>query len=130
MADVTEAVRSRLVAHAGTTALIGTRAWFYMLPQDPTLPAVTVQQISAVRPSAMGSDVGKAEGRIQTRACAANRAGVKALAEQIRAALQRFSGTVASTEIIDIRFANERENYEADVKVWTVDQDWMVWWSE
>ena len=67
MADVTNAVRVRLTEHAGTAALIGTRAYFGALPQNPTLPASIVQQISAPRNSAMGEDVDKYEPQLEGR---------------------------------------------------------------
>lgn len=130
MSDVTDAVRTRLTAHSGTAALIGTRAWFLMLPQNPTLPASTVQKISATRESAMGDDIGLAEGRVQVRACAATRAGAYALAEQQRDALQRYSGTSAGVAIADAFLVDEDELFEDAGKIWSVRQDYMVWWSE
>ena len=132
MADLQDAVRTRLTAHAGTAALIGTpgRAYFMMLPQDATYPASVVQQISGPRIHAMGSDTDKWEGRVQVRACAKTRAGAKALAEQHRAALQRYSGTSASTVVHDCYMVNEMDEYEPDTRVWAVRQDYMVWVTE
>ena len=130
MADFTNAVRTRLTAHAGSTALIGTRAYYGALPQNPTLPAVTVQQISAPRLSAMGADVDKVESRQQVRACDSTRAGMRTLADQIRAALQRYSGTSASVVIHDCFCVNEYEVYEPETKVWAMLYDFMVWGTE
>lgn len=130
MADFENAVRTRLTEHAGTTALIGTRAWYGALPQDATFPACSVQQISAPRISAMGADVDKVESRQQVRACAKTRAGAKALADQVRAALQRFSGTVASVVIHDCFLVDESPEYEDATKVYAVRFDFKVWGTE
>jgi len=130
MADVTDAVRSRLTGHAGTAALIGTRAWFGYLPQNPTLPASVVQQISGPRNSAMGADVGKFEARVQVKAHASTRAGAKALAEQHRAALQRYNGTSAATVVHDVYLVDEDDEMEPEVGIWSVRQDYMVWVTE
>lgn len=130
MADVAQAVRTRLTEHAGTAALIGTRAWFDMLPQNPTLPASIVQQISGPRNSAMGVDVAQFEARVQVKACASTRAGAKALAEQHRAALQRYGGTVASTVIHDCYLVDEDEMVEPEVGIYVVRQDYMPWVDE
>ena len=130
MSDVAAAVRSRLVAHTGTAALIGTRAFFGMLPQNPTLPASVVQQISGPRNHAMGSDVGIFEARVQVKAYAETRAGAKALGEQHRAALQRYRGTSASTVVHDSFMVDEDDGIEPDVGFHTMRQDFMVWVSE
>jgi len=130
MADVENAVRTRLTEHEGTAALISTRAYYGALPPDPTLPASTVQQISAPRLSAMGDDVDQFEVRVTVKACAKTRAGAKALAEQHRAALQRYGGTVAETVLHDCFLVDEDATREADTKLWVFRQDYMVWASE
>jgi hypothetical protein len=130
MADATDAVRTRLTAHAGASALISTRAWFGYLPQNPTLPASVVQQITGTRESAMGADVGKFAALIQVKAHATTRAGAKALAEQQRAALQRYSGTSAGTVVLDSFLVNEDDEMEPEEGIWSVRQDFRVWVTE
>jgi len=130
MADASDAVRTRLTAHAGTSALIGTRAFFGFLPQNPTLPASVVQQITGARVHAMGADVDKFEALVQVKAHATTRAGAKALAEQHRAALQRYSGTSASTVVHDTFLVVEDDEMEPEAGIWTVRQDFRVWVTE
>jgi hypothetical protein len=78
----------------------------------------------------MGADVDKVESRQQVRACAKTRAGAKALADQVRAALQRFSGTVASVVLHDCFLVDESTEYEDATKVYAVRFDFMVWGTE
>uniref|UniRef100_A0A6M3K0V8 Uncharacterized protein n=1 Tax=viral metagenome TaxID=1070528 RepID=A0A6M3K0V8_9ZZZZ len=130
MADFEDAVRTRLTAHEGTAALISTRAYFGSAPQGATFPCSVVQQISAPRLSAMSADVDKVESRQQVRACAKTRAEAKALGDQHRAALQRYSGTSASVVIHDCFLVNEIPGYEPETKLYTLTHDFMVWGTE
>lgn len=131
MADVQAAFRARLVAHAGTQAIISSRAWDDHLPQNPTLPAVSVQQVSGPRTHAMGSDTGDVNGRVQVDSWAASRSAAKSLAEQVRAALQRVTGTFSGTTISGTYMDNEEgPRYESTVKLWRTRQDYMTWWRE
>lgn len=131
MADHLDAVRTRLTAHAGTTALISNRSWYGMLPQDPTLPACVVQGIDGAPTPAMGSDTGNVESRVQVDGYATNRAGAEALRVQMTAALKRFSGTSASTTIDDCFLVTDPgAAYEPETKLWRARQDYMVWWAE
>lgn len=128
MADVANAVRTRLTEHAGTAALIVARAYHGALLQDSVLPASIVQQISAPRISAMGDDVDKYEARVQVKACASTRAGAQALQVQHLAALQRYGGTVASVVIHDCFIADDTgPEYEDETKLWVGRLDVMVW---
>jgi hypothetical protein len=130
MADAATWFRSSLIAHAGTTALVGERVYFLMLPQNPTYPAITLQKISAVRPSCMGDDVGKVLIRMQVTSWASSRAGVEALREQSRQALQRARGTVGGVTVDDTYFDNEVDDYSDEVEAWFVAQDFRCWVTE
>ena len=47
---VRTSIRTRAIGHAGLSALIGTRCYPDRLPEDPTLPALRYQLISAPEP--------------------------------------------------------------------------------
>lgn len=130
MADHEDAVRDRLLAHTGTANLVSTRVWYSALPQDPTLPALTVQQISGVPESAFGGDVGEVDVRVQVDAWAETRAGAKALGEQARAALQRHTGTFGGVTIQVVGMNTGGTRYEPDGKIWRNRQDFELWGSE
>lgn len=133
MALAEEAVYARLTAHAGTAALVGARVYPLKLPQTPTLPAVTYQRISATRESAMGSDTGITRARFQVTSHAASYSGVKALAEQVRQALQRYSGTSATVTVHDCFLENEIDLFDQDDALaghYPVAQDFIVIYGE
>ncbi len=130
MADAAAWYRASLIAHAGTTALVGERVYFLMLPQNPTYPAITLQKISAVRPSCMNADVGKVLVRMQVTAWGNTRASVEALRDQTRQALQRARGTQGAVFVDDTYFDNEVDEYSDEVKAWFVAQDFRSWVTE
>lgn len=85
---------NRLSTYAGLTALVGTRIYPLIMPQGVTYPALVYQRISTVpRYACMGTDVGLVRTRIQVTAWGDTFAEVKAIANQVRQALQRWNPT-------------------------------------
>lgn len=130
MADHEDVVRDRLADHSGVSALVSTRIWYSRLPDDPTLPALSVQQISGVPVSAFGDDVGEVELRVQVDAWDDDRAGAKALAEQVRDALQRFTGSYGGVTIQVVGMNTGGTRFEPDGRLWRTRQDFELWGSE
>lgn len=126
---------TRLTTHAGLSALIGTRAYPLHLPQKPTLPAVTYARVSATRVSAMGADTGLVRPRFQIDVWAEKyitqgaKTGAREVAEQVRAALQRWS-TASGTIVQDTYFLNEVELFEPDTETWHIALDFEINYEE
>lgn len=102
----------RLSTFSGLTALVGARVYPGVAPAQVDLPFVVWRRVSVVRYPAMGSDSGVASARIQLDAIAGTYSSMRAVVEQLRAALQRWSDPDASPEVIDCEFANELEQTE------------------
>lgn len=131
MADISSWFRSTLIAHAGTTALVGERVYFGHLPQNPTYPALAVEKVSALRFSNMGVDISEVLARVQVTAFAATRASVESVRDQVRQALQRARGTQGGVVVVDTYVDNEVElPYDDDAKVWPVATDFRTWFLE
>lgn len=130
MADPVNAVKARLQAHAGVTALISGRVFFNHLPDRKTLPAATVSLVSSPRIPLFGGDADKVRSRIEVECWATTQAGAKALAAQSILALQRWAGTIADTVIHDVFVDDERDGYEHGAGLWSQTQDFFPWWSE
>jgi hypothetical protein len=124
------AVRARLLSFDGLTALVGERVWFSGMPQDPTLPAVTVQQISGVPESVMGVDTGRVRGRVQVDAWAPTRAAAEAVGEEVRVALQRWVGDSAGRHLVFTAMNSAGVRYESEGRIWRARQDFELWWTE
>ena len=112
------ALYSRLSGHAGLSALVGVRVYPLRLPQDTTLPAVTYTRVGTRRLRAMGSDPGLARARFQVAAWAATFAAGRDAGEQIRAALQRWRGTLEGVVVQDSFFETEVDVYEPDTETY------------
>ena len=90
------ALRQRLLDVTGVTDLVGIRIYPMKLPQEPTFPAIVYQRISGDHEHAHGTRAsGLAMPRYQFDAYADTYTGADNLGEQIRLALQGFSGTIS-----------------------------------
>ena len=134
MADHVAAVRSQLLAHAGTAALVGDRVWHSALPQEekgkPYMPAIVVQQISGVAEHVMGGAAGIVSLRIQVDVWAKNRPDCQALTEQVRAALQSYSGTHGGVTLTFVGTFEGAPAWDPEAKLWRAIQDFELWGSE
>ena len=126
----------RLTGFAGLSALVGTRVYPQILPQDPTYPAISFRRVSAVRPSAMGSDVGVVFARFQVdvwdqddEAGDAGYDSAKAVSEQVRLALQRWR-TTTGTIVQDTFFITEQDLYVDALEVHHLALDFEVIYEE
>lgn len=131
------AVRTRLLAVAGVSALVSTRAYPVILPQvrDTTteLPAITIQRISEERSGVFAGPSGIPGTLVQIDAWAMTYLGVKELGKQIRFALDGYRGATGGTEGETVSAAileQERDEYEPDTKYHRCSQDYRVWWLE
>lgn len=129
MAVAEQAIVARLEAVSGVTDLASTRIYPVKLPQSATLEAITYQRVSTRRGHLMGTDDGIAYTRVQVTSWAETYSEAKALAEAVRVALQRFSGTVGGLEVLDVMAEAELDLYgddESDSGVHAVAQDFTV----
>jgi len=100
------------------------------LPQNPTLPAITYHVISGNRVSAFSEDTGDASKRVQVSCWASRYSDVADLADKVRLALQRFSGSTVTT-IQDVFFENEQDlPFDEDTETYHRPLDFRVWFKE
>jgi len=128
MTDVMQAVQDHLAADAGVSALVSTRIYPQILPQNPTYPALIYQQITESPEPAMGSDTGLVAITVQVDSYATTYSGAKALAAAVRSALNRHRGTVSTVDIADVFLENTLDLYESEVQKRRVSQDYRVWY--
>lgn len=130
MARIDKALFSRLSANATLSALVGARIYPLRLPQNPDLPAVTYQQISGVRESALSEDVGLAHGTFQFDTWALEWTDAREVADAVLGALKRADFTAADVPVLDAILESERALYEEEARVYRVSLDLVVWWRE
>lgn len=119
----------RLTTHSGLTALIEERCYSLVLPQNATLPALSYFRVSTMRHSAMGADTGLASARFQVSVWADSFSSARAVATQVRSALQRWS-TTSGTVIQDIFYLNETDLHDPQVNGYHTACDFQVHYEE
>lgn len=110
-------IHYRLTTFSGTQALVGTRVHPVLLPQEPVYPAIVYKRTESRRTEGEYSDPGMAFVRIQVTCFSKDYVEVKALAEQIRLALERYGSALTGTPIngvtvYDIHMGSEADTYE------------------
>ncbi len=100
-------------------ALVSNRCYPLVMPQNPTYPAIVYSRISSNPENVLegGSTIDQV--RIQIDCYATTYGSAKSLAEQVRTAMEQasFKGT--------LQF--DFDDYEPDVKVYRVVQDYYIW---
>lgn len=91
--SIEEELFTRLSTYPGLVPLVGTRVYPMQLPQTPTLPALTYWRVSGVRGHSHDGPSGLAEPRFQASVWAETYAGARAVATQVRLALDAWQPT-------------------------------------
>lgn len=124
MTTPTEAVYAVLQNYAGLTSLVSTRVYAILMPQDPTVPAVTFQRVAGEREQTL-TDAGGAgveRARMRVISWAKTLAGAQAVAEQGRLAMK----AATTFEAIHVF---EADDFENDTLLYSVVTDYSVWYK-
>lgn len=124
------AIRTLLLADATVAGLVADRIYPLVLPQKPTLPAVTYQRISTPIQYAQGGP-SLATPRLQIDCWAGDYDSAKALAAAVAAVLSGYKGTTGGLKVLGV-FSGGRdsESFEADARptsLYRNSSDYMVW---
>ena len=123
------AIRSILINDA-TVKAITTRCYPVALPQSPTYPLILYTKITGMRDHHLQGPSGHAHPRFQIEAWAKTYTEAKTLADAIREALDGYSGTAAGTKIGSCLIESERDDYQNEIDVHRVIQDYFTWHEE
>lgn len=104
-------LHARLTTYTGMSALVGTRVFPLLMPQNVTLPAITYQRISG---TAQHGSSNIREARYQINIWGATYASVQGIATVVRAALEEWTAGDAGVLIRMVRIVNEQDDYEDD----------------
>ena len=126
------ALLARLGGYTGLTDLVSTRIYAVQMPQNAVLPCVTFQHISASRPGrAMVSDANPTEAVFQVSSWAETLDAVHDVADQVKAALDRYSGTLDSTVVQQVfRDTEQAELWDPATQTYHVPIDFRVFYEE
>lgn len=89
-----------------------------VLPQNAIFPAITYQVLNTTRLSAFGTDVGVVMEDVSIYVWGKTALSVDVQANAVVAALQRYRGTLDSTEIQDIFIEDRSDFYEDETETY------------
>lgn len=125
-------VRTIILGDPAVAALVGTRVYPKILPQSPTLPAITYQRISRVSVADHLTGAGSlGRPRVQVDAWASTDAAAETLGAAVKARLNGFKGTVAGEgDVKRIALETEGGQFDAELLLHRHTADYFVWHEE
>lgn len=126
MAYIEEGLYTLLSGTVAIAALVSTRIYAVVAPQNPTTPFLVVTKISDVPEYVMGSESGITTARIQIDAYDTTYSGARALSEAVRQALSHYSGAPYGVTVDIILKESDTALWEDEVKLHRILNDYMV----
>jgi len=124
--SISQALRAFLLAQPSIVALVGTRIYPQVLPQQPTYPAITYAQVSGVRMQILEGPAGRARPRITINSWGESHESMDALAGALRAALDGYAGPMGDLSVGAVVLDNEFEVFEEEARVHRKLQDYII----
>jgi hypothetical protein len=115
-----------LSSSTGLSALVSTRIYPLKLPQTATYGALTYSKVSGFRNHVHGGSAQVAEPRFQVTAYHTSYSSLKSITEQVRKALDAYSGTLSSTKVFFSFLLNEVDLYDDETKVFYTALDFRI----
>lgn len=115
-------LHARLAADSGVSALVGTRIYPVILPQKPTVPAISYQQISNTEQDGTST---LRETRYQVDCWDDGYAGVESVGDAVRAALEEWTDTDQTPRVKMCRVIGGFTGYENETALYRVSVDVM-----
>jgi len=103
--NIEEALYLHLIAEAGVSALVGTRIYPNVAPQEIAKPNLAYQRISATREMYHAGPAGLAEARFQFTCTAGTYRSAKAVINALRQALDGYSGMMGGADGVEVEGA-------------------------
>jgi hypothetical protein len=119
---IEELIYSNLSTATSVTALVVDRIYPLLMPQDPTLPAVTYQRISDNPINSLSGHGGLDNPRIQIDCWATSYSGVKTLSNAVIKAMD------SSTAYKSLRMSDQ-DLYEDGTEIYRVSMDFSCWFK-
>lgn len=115
---------TRLTGHAGLSALVSTRVYPLLAPQDATLPYVTYQRISAPVLHTFARGAPATQARFQFDAYAASGLSAQQVAAQLRTALIAMTSDTVS--VYEVLIASSHGDYERETALFRESVDALI----
>lgn len=113
-------IYTALSGDSAVSAVVSTRIYPMVLPQDVTLPAITYSRISGGQVNSMGGFSNLENPRVQVDVWAATYTAAKTLAALVHTAM---GGATTYSAIL----ISDMDLFEDDTKIYRVSMDFSVW---
>ena len=130
MASIEEALFYKLANDTAVKALVASRVYPVLMPQDVTLPCLTYQRISTPRLHTHDKAGGTAHPRFQITVWDDNPKDVATLANAVRTCLDGFKGTVSTVVIQAILSDDDNDGYDPESQIFWRNLDFFIWHEE
>lgn len=128
--NIKTGLRSALLSNAAVAEIIDTRAYFKMLPQNPTYPALTLEQISGDPLNCVNEIPALSWTRIRINAWGETYSEADELAIAVETALNGQTFTLTGVTIGSIVADGMRDFYEPNVDAYYLTQDYKIFYKE
>jgi len=115
---------------AGVIALVGSRIYPQVIPQDVALPAMAYQRISGPRDHTHSGPSGLARARVQITCSASSYSQAKGVAAAVRESVDGFKGTMLDVTVGAAFVEDEIDGYGTSQETFTVRLDVNAWYQE
>lgn len=137
MSSIEASFRSLITGNAGIAAIVSSRVYPIVAPDNCVFPCITYQRINTSREHRLDGPgnftTALFETIIWTKRETGSGGGVEQardLSRKIQAVLDGYRGTVSSVDIQGILGQNETHGYENDIEVFRFTQQWLVMFRE
>lgn len=130
--DARTAIYALLSASTAVGAIVGTRIYPTVVPQDQPMPALVYQRVSAVEPGQIdGQGVALVQARIQMTALAESFATCAALLDAARQAVLYQHGSIGGVQVVSIiRDIDGVDTFDPEANLFSQSMDVIVTYIE
>ena len=130
VSDIEDGLFERVTTGSAVQALMGTRMYPVLAPQNVTPPFLVYQRVSAPRETAFGADPGMVRARYQLSTYAGDFDTMRAVRAEIRKRVERFRGVAAGVTIDDIFIESDQDLWDAEAQLFYGPLDVLVLYWE
>lgn len=125
-----KAIYNLLSTDAGVSALVGTRIFPAVMEQGTDMPAICYTIIGADRIPALTQDTDLVNTLVQIDSYSETYPNVRDTHQAVRSAMQRYQGTNATIEVVDVTIEDERDIREEETKLFRTSVDYLITFRE
>lgn len=125
---IEEGLFKYLSSYQGLIALVGDRIYPYVMPDGCEKPSITYQRIGTEVVHTMQNDPGLTSPLFQINCWSEDFLDLLKVAKQVKLALQDFSGLMGDIAVQSVSLEDERQEYESDTKLHSIQLDFLIWY--